>query len=290
MKTGNMQHRTRLLWLLLVLNSLPLQAEQGLLWRVEMPQGQVSHLFGTIHSEDERVLALPQPVEQAFAGSGTVLLEMVLSPEVQLQMAQAIMLPPGQQLGELLPAGLHARSLAAMAERGYPEAVTARLRPWAIILTLNMPPPMSGQFLDKVLHDRARASGKEVVGLESVEEQLSVFRALSREDQYELLRQTLRDFRELPQMMAAMTDAWLRRDLSALAALNERSMQGLPAGVEERFGRSLIEERNLRMAQRSLPHLEKGGAFIAVGALHLVGEEGVVALLRARGMKVTPVY
>jgi uncharacterized protein YbaP (TraB family) len=290
MQTRQTTPITLLLWLLLALAPLSAQGGQALLWQVESPQGGVSHLFGTIHSEDERVLALAPPVEQAFKRADTLVLEMKLSPEVQLQMAQAIMLPPSEQLAELLPVGLHRRSLVAMAERGYPEAVTERLRPWAIILTLSMPPPKSGQFLDRQLHDRALASGKRVEGLESVDEQLSIFSGLSVADQQALLRQTLEDYRKLPELMEAMTRAWLARDMQQLVALSEKSMQGLPAGVEARFGRSLVEERNHRMAERSLSYLEQGGAFIAVGALHLAGDEGLVALLRGRGMKVTPVY
>lgn len=279
-----------LLWLLLAVVPLSVQAGQALLWQVESPQGGVSHLFGTIHSEDQRVLSLAPPVEQAFSDASTVVLEMKLSPEVQLRMAQEIMLPPTEQLADLLPAELHRRSVAAMAGRGYPEPITERLRPWAIILTLNMPPPKTGQFLDKVFYDRALATGKQVEGLESVDEQLSIFRGLSNEDQQALLRHTLKDYQKMPELMEAMTRAWLERDMQRIVALNEESMQGLPSGVEQRFGRSLVEKRNHRMAERSLPYLQQGGAFIAVGALHLAGEEGVVELLRQRGMKVTPVY
>lgn len=290
MQTRRTTSLSLLLWLLLLLAPLSAQSAQALLWQVESPRGGVSHLFGTIHSEDERVLALAAPVEQAFNHAETLVLEMKLSPEVQLRMAQAIMLPPPESLADRLPSGLHLRSLVAMAERGYPEAVTERLRPWAIILTLNMPPPKTGQFLDKVFYDRALAAGKQVEGLESVDEQLSIFRDLSNEDQHALLRQTLDDYQQIPELMEAMTRAWLERDMQQLVALNEESMQGLPAGVEQRFGRSLVEERNHRMAERSLPYLRQGGAFIAVGALHLAGDEGVVELLRQRGMKVTPVY
>jgi uncharacterized protein YbaP (TraB family) len=279
-----------LLWLLLGLASFSLQAGQALLWQVQTPAGAVSYLFGTIHSEDERVLDLPQPVERAFAAADTVVLEMDLAPELQLQMAQAIMLPPSQQLSDLLPADLHQQSLAAMAERGYPEAVTARLRPWAIILTLNMPPPKTGRFLDKVLYERALTEGKAVQGLESVEEQLAIFRGLSQKDQNALLRQTLKDYRQLPQLMQSMTRAWLARDMERLVELSREEMGGLPSSLQRRFGRRLVEERNHRMAERAMPYLAQGDAFVAVGALHLAGDEGLVVLLRQRGMSVTPVY
>lgn len=279
-----------LLWALLLLFSSALQAAQALLWRVESDHGAVSYLFGTIHSEDPRVTNLPAEVTKSFAASNTVVLEMKLTPEVQQQMAQSIMLPPEQQLSDLLPADLYQASQKAMAQRGYPDEVTARLRPWAVILTLSMPPAKTGAFLDALLYQRALSEGKQVMGLETADEQLAIFRDLSIADQQALLRQTLKDHKKLPEMMETMTRAWLDRDMQKLAALNEENMDELPAGLQKRFGRELVEMRNHRMAERALPILQKGGAFVAVGALHLVGDEGLVALLRGEGMKVTPVY
>ncbi|MGM0594477.1 MAG: TraB/GumN family protein [Pseudomonadota bacterium] len=276
--------------LLIVVLAAPLQAGQALLWRVETPQGQVSHLFGTIHSEDARVLELPPPVEQAFAEARTVVLEMRLTDKVQQQLMQAMMLPPGQALRQRLPPDLYRQSLTAMAERGYPEAFTERLRPWAITLILNMPPSKTGQFLDKVLSERALSGGKRVVGLERPEEQLAVFTDLSGEDQRQLLRQTLADYRELPPLIEAITTAWLARDLARLEELNEETLKGLPEGLAQRFEKALIDERNRRMAERATTYLQQGGAFIAVGTMHLVGPEGLVALLRKRGLEVDAVY
>lgn len=279
-----------LVWALLILFSTSLQAAQALLWRVESGQGAVSYLFGTIHSEDPRVTHLPAAVTEPFAESKVVVLEMELTPEVQQMMAQAILLPPEQQLSDLLPSDLYQKSLSAMGQRGYPDEVTARLRPWAVILTLSMPPAKTGEFLDVMLYQQALIEGKQVKGLETAEEQLAIFRDLSLDDQQVLLRHTLKDNEKLPEMMETMTRAWLDRDMNKLVAMNEESMDELPPGLQQRFGQQLVEMRNHRMAERALPMLRKGGAFVAVGALHLVGDEGLVALLRGKGMKVTPVY
>lgn len=276
--------------MLLALFSAALQAEQALLWRVQSAEGAVSHLFGTIHSDDPRVTALPEPVEQAFTQSATVVLEVELNAEVQQRMAQSILLPPAHQLADYIPNDLYRASLAAMAERGYPAEITSRLRPWALVLTLSMPQPMTGEFLDKVLHDRALAERKQVRGLETVDEQMAIFSELSLADQQALLRQALADQEQLPQMMETMLVAWLERDLGALQSLYEENLAGLPAALQSRFGQRLVESRNRLMAERAVPLLRQGGAFIAVGAMHLPGEEGVVALLREAGMTVSPVY
>lgn len=277
--------------ILLGLIAAPLQAaEQALLWRVENQQGASSYLFGTIHSEDPRVLDLPAQVEQALKGADTLVLEMELTPEAQAEMAKAIMLPAAQKLSDFVPADLYRESVSAMAERGYPKELTEKLRPWAVLLTLSMPQPKTGQFLDKVLYDRAKAEGKAVKGLETVDEQVSVFRELSLEDQQALLRQALKEYPKLPQMMERLTNAWLQRDMDSIVSLNQESMQGLPEQLQEQFQRSVIHERNVRMMERARPLLEQGHVFIAVGALHLVGDDGLVALLREQGMTLTPLY
>lgn len=283
-------HGSLLLGLVLLLSAASVQAAGALLWKVETERGAVSYLFGTIHIDDPRVTALPEPVKNSIDSAKIVVLEMKLTPELQVLMAQAVMLPPEQKLSDLLPADLYHSVLGAMGKRGYPDEVTARLQPWAITMTLSMPPPRTGEFLDKQIYDRALTDGKQVMGLETAEEQLAIFRDLTLADQQSLLRVTLKDIEKMPEMMETMTRAWLQRDMDKLIAMNEESISELPQSLQRRFGRRLLETRNHRMAERALPILQEGGAFIAVGALHLAGDEGLVALLREKGIKVTPVY
>lgn len=276
--------------LIIALFSMPLAAEQALLWQVESPRGAISFLFGTIHSDDPRVLELPRPVTLAFDQANTVVLEMDLGLVSAATMSQVVMLPQGKSLADLIPASLYRETVKVMSSLGYPEEITRQLTPWAIQLTLSMPPPSTGMFLDAVLYEQAVAANKRVVGLESMEEQLSVFRDLSTTDQVTLLQHTIKEYPQLAQQIEQLLIAWLDRDLQKMITMSRESMQELPAGVQNRFGRSLVELRNHRMAERSLPVIHQGGAFIAVGTLHLVGDEGLVALLRQEGMKVTAVY
>jgi hypothetical protein len=271
---------------------LPLMAEteNALLWHIESSGGAQSHLFGTIHSEDARVLMLPEPVAAAFDAADTLVLEMDLGMEDGKAMGQAMMLPPGNDLLSLVGAELYQQSVIAMGERGYPEGVVNRLQPWAIVMTLSMPQPKSGLYLDYVLFRGAQEQGKAVTGLERLQEQLAVFTELSHEEQVILLRDTLRDYQQYPRLFQQLIEAYLKRDLDALLAISEQEMASSDAALHQRFMQSLVAERNRRMANRLLPLLEQGGIFAAVGALHLPGEEGLVALLREQGLKVTPVY
>lgn len=276
--------------LLLLLCSPALWAQQALLWKVESPRGAVSFLFGTIHSDDPRVLDLPEPITLAINGAKTVALELDLGQASQAQMGTAIMLPKGKSLVDLLPSPLYRETVEVMSSLGYPEEVTRQLAPWAVQLTLSMPPATTGMFLDAVLYEQAIAANKNVVGLETMEEQLSVFRDLPMSDQIVLLQQAVKDYPKLAGFMEQILQAWLDRDLDKMATMSAENMAELPEALQQNFGRNLVEKRNHRMAERSLPMLREGGAFIAVGTLHLIGDEGLVALLREQGMKVTAVY
>jgi len=286
--------RLRAAWLAgLCLVQLALAAPasaEALLWRVEGEGGAVSHLFGTMHSDDPRVARLPAPVVDALAGSRLVLLELDLgAPEVALA-PLAMILPPGQSLPRLLDEGLYRRALAAMQARGYPTEAVDRMRPWAVAITLAVPPPRSGQFLDLVLYQQATGRGIAVRGLETLSEQLAIFDRLSLDEQRALLRLSLDEYGQEAEAFEAMHRAYLARDLEVLANLSREAFAQLPPGLGARFEDALLTQRNRRMAERAEPALRAGGAFVAVGALHLAGEDGLVARLKARGYRLTPIH
>ncbi|MBK1617101.1 hypothetical protein CKO42_01275 [Lamprobacter modestohalophilus] len=265
--------------------------EQGLLFRLD-PEASVqpsSWLFGTMHSDDPRVTRLPAPVLAAFDSALGVVLEVVPDAAMQEASRAAMLLSPDERLSEQLPPALYQEILTALAERGIPQAAAERLAPWAILLVLSMPPASTAPVLDLVLYQRAVESGKPVVGLETIAEQLSVFQALSLEDQIVLLESTLRDRAQLPQVFAALLNAYLDGDLATLMKLGQTLAAEDPE-IDARLRRALIDDRNRRMFERLAPILQQGGRFIAVGALHLPGPGGLLQRLQAAGVEVTRVY
>lgn len=290
------KHRyTRLLWglflgLFWVFSPLRAETENALLWQIETANGRISHLFGTIHSDDPRVLNLPKPVATAFDKARTLVLEMDLGAEDTKAMGQAMFLPEGRDLLSLVGPELYTQSVIAMGERGYPEGVVSRMEPWAIFMMLSMPRPDSGLYLDYVLYMGAQEQGKKVVGLERMAEQLAVFTGLSRDEQVTLLRDTLRNYKQYPALFQELIVAYLNRDLATLLSISEQEMASSDKALEQRFMRALVDVRNQRMAQRLMPLFQKGGVFAAVGALHLPGDEGLLTLLRKQGLTVKPVY
>jgi uncharacterized protein YbaP (TraB family) len=281
------------LLLVITLCSLSLRAgefSKGLLWKLEHNDSAASYLFGTMHSDDPSVVSLPAAVQTAFDQAQAVTLEIVLDEETLLSMATALLLDEGQTLQSIVGPGLYKRAVRVMETQGVPEMLLSRMKPWAVAVTLMTPPSDNGRVLDLELYQQAVRQGKPVHGLETVDEQLGLFDSLSQQDQIALLEDTLDHLQDIDKMLLQLREAYLQRDLDRLVALNQVSMKDSDPRLVETINRMVVLERNHRMADRLEPHLRQGGQFIAVGALHLPGEEGLLNLLKQRGYAVTRVY
>lgn len=286
-KVYSMAARLLLLWLLLLPTAFA--AEQGLLWHIS-GEGVDSHLFGTMHSEDPRVTRLPELVERHFTAAETLVLEVSLDQQSEMSAAAQMMLPEQSSLTTLVGEALSLRAKQAMQSRGIPAAVTEQLQPWATVLVLSMPKPQTGLVLDKVLYDRGLQSGKAFQPLESIEEQIGVFTALTIDEQKELLRNVLNEYQSYPALFEQMTTAYLSRDLGQLVKIGDENPMTADPALQKKVMTSMLDKRNQRMVERMLPILRGGKVFVAVGALHLAGDKGLISLLRQRGYKVEAVY
>ena len=264
--------------------------QRGLLWEISKPGMVPGHLFGTIHSEDPEVLQLSGPVQQALDDASRVVLEVLMDRDTMVYTSTAMLMTDGRLLSAILGEDLFVPTLAAMQARGIPEVVVERMKPWAVAITLAMPPAVTGQVLDLTLYQFARENSKPVYGLETIREQLDVFEGMSLDDQVALVRDAVEQFPGIDALHADLLAAYKRRDLAALEALNESSMKTGDQRLARDFQQRLILDRNRRMAERMQEHLQAGGAFIAVGALHLPGDEGLVELLERRGYSVRAFY
>lgn len=263
--------------------------DSGLLWRIVGPDAQVSYLFGTMHSDDPRITRLAPPVSLALVDSDRVLLELDMAPATLLESARLMMYPDGGRLDDEVPADLLARVHALAARKGWPPQVLAQLRPWAAAVSLGAPPRGSGVTLDAKLASLARAAGKPVLGLETVAEQLTTFNALDAEQQLTLLRDLVDDFDALPDYYRQLQQAYVAGDLARILDLGLQDLDKPDAALVRLLVQGLLVDRNRRMVERMQPYLAKGNAFIAVGALHLPGQQGILSRLRSLGYRVEPV-
>ena len=262
----------------------------GLLWEISKPGIEPAYLFGTIHSEDPEVLQLPQPVQQAIDRSHTVVLEMLLDTEAMMYSSTAMLMMDGRLLSDITGKALFRQAASAIRSRDIPEVVLERMKPWAAAVILSMPASETGLVLDMMLYQSALQQGKSVHGLETVQEQLNVFEALPEKNQVLLLQDAVDNFSGLDAMHSELLDAYKQRDLAGLMALNEASMHTGDQSLAAEFQQHLVVDRNHRMSERMQVYLRQGQVFIAVGALHLPGEEGLLNLLEQQGFTVRRLY
>jgi uncharacterized protein YbaP (TraB family) len=273
----------------------------ALLWRVEGKGRPASYLFGTMHSTDPRVTTLPPAVTAAFSAAKWVALEYdgreAGPASIESVFAAQGLYHEGNGLKDALTPAEMATLGTALAAEGVPENVAHVLRPWFVVFALSVPAcekqrTAAGLLpLDKRLEADAVTQGKFLVGLETVESQIAAMAALPEDVQLALLRATVATVALRDDALEAMHQAYLRHDIAIAVPLSRRLAERAghdPAALDV-FERDLGVKRNYAMREGALPLLQQGAAFIAVGAMHLVGREGLVELVRSAGYTVTPV-
>lgn len=264
---------------------------RGLLWKVERSgsPNPPNYVFGTIHSDEPSVANPPPPAIAALTSSRLFMMELLPDAEALATVAQALFSGTGTSLKALLGPSLFAKAESALAERGIPRRAADRLAPWAAMVALSMPKPRNGLPLDLVLYAAAQSQNKPALGIETAAEQTAVFTSLSQSEQIALLKDTLDYLPQIDQAVVDMHRLYIARDLAAMVKLNDKYAPR-DAALARKVMDALIDSRNQRMVQRIEGELQKGGAFVAVGALHLPGRKGVLNLLRLGGYRVSVVY
>lgn len=264
--------------------------KRGLLWKIETKGVAPSYLFGTFHTNDPRITTLPCPVEEVFGRTASYTMEVIANGAGISSMAEAMYFSDGKKLKDVIGDTLYQETLRAIRTGEVTTGVTIdHMKPWAVMMMLSSPRSGSGLFLDLALQLRAIFRDKPTYGLESMQEQIAVFNGMSLEDQIVLLRDAVQSKQRPQDAVEEIAQAYLKRDLAALQALNEK-YKPQDARVYNTVMDRLLVQRNINMATRMRTRLQEGNAFIAVGALHLPGDTGLLRLLRDAGYRVTRVY
>lgn len=255
----------------------------SLLWRVT-PSGNAtpSYVFGTMHSDRAEVVNVPNKVESAFDEAKRYAFELDFGAGIQQKVAQEMLSTSSKPLKDELSDGSWGQLTKLAKERGLPPQALNQFEPWAVAMTFAMPKIRSQEALDWVLYQRAEDKGAPVSGLETVDEQLSVFQDIPRDKQFGLL-ETVLDMRAQGRIASLHEDsveAWLNEDLARLVALAENNPMMPDPEAQAALQKRLVTERNTRMTKRMRPLIDKGGAFVAIGALHLPGDQGIIQQLK----------
>lgn len=279
-----------------ILAALPDQPHPLFLWRLRRGD-VVAYLAGSIHVLKPSLYPLPAPIEAAFGAADHLVLEVnlgaVSEDEIQRQTLSRARLPAGTSLQGLLPPALLGALQAALPAYGLTLEALSSMRPALVMNQLVVARLMSlGYLPDSGLesHFLARAGSRPVLQLESLEAQLTLLFDQPMDTQLALLADAVATAPDVEPMLAGLVTAWLAGDDARFLELFRAQSGDAPELAA--FQRALLDDRNVDMATgiAALLHPPEGTPpatyFVLVGAAHLVGEAGIVALLEARGYQV----
>ncbi|MBA3448741.1 MAG: TraB/GumN family protein [Pseudaminobacter sp.] len=276
----------------------------GLLWKLEKAGEKPSFLFGTMHMTDPRVTSLTPAAQSAFDAAQTVVIE---TTEVldQTKMLAGIMKKPeltmftdDTTLLSLLSPEDAATVGKALDARGVPAGSVAKMKPWMLSAMLALPAcelarkAGGAPVLDVKLAQDALAQGKTLKGLETVADQLEAMASLPMEFHMKGLVDTLKLGDRMDDVIETMIVLYKSEDTAMFWPLFRAVLPG-EAGDEAgyaAFEEAMVTTRNRTMTQKAAPILAEGNAFIAVGALHLPGPDGLVELFRDAGYTVSAAH
>lgn len=261
------------------------------IWKIDGPQGDI-FLFGSVHLLPKGVNWRTPALDAALTDAQVVVFEIDLDkakdPAATSDLIVKLgLLPQGTTLRKLLAPERRAKLERVAASIGLQPAALDPLRPWLAAITVGVQwivskgyDPSSG--VDQQIWNWAKDNGKERAPLETIEEQLNIFAELTREQETEYLVVSLDQIEQMPDMLTDMITAWRTGDLKALDKILNDGMKDVPVLTQR-----MLADRHAKW----LPQIEKMMAdgrthVIVVGAAHLVGKDSVIAMLRAKGVKV----
>ena len=254
-------------------------------------KGGTIYVMGSIHMMSASFYPLNPALEAAFKDSDLLVEEVdmaeMLDPAMALTMMTRGMLPSNQSLDKLLSPATLALVKKAVGDVGGDGGPLMRFKPWMLAMALEgielnkvgFDPALG---LDKHFYDQAKETGRAVQGLETVEYQISRFDDMTMEQQERMLAQTLKELETEIAAAGKLGDAWKTGDVSVLERMTLADLKSDPL----LYQRLLVERNRNWMPKIEALFARRGKALVVVGAAHLVGPDGVIAMLRARGYTV----
>lgn len=259
--------------------------EKGLFWKMESPAGKVSYLFGTMHTDDNRVANVTPAMENALNSVDMFVMENESSND-----QSAFLMQTGSLADKLTEAEFEqVRALADFHVMHLGAAM--QMKPWLLAVIFDLPKPQTPFAQDNLLMRKAQDSEKDVVGIETSKAHFSIMDDFSIDEQMVMLRAVLKRTPEQKEAdFERLMAAYLDGDADKISALDEQITSGmLPQALWEKMRKKLLDDRNVVMAKRTLEMANATPVFIAVGASHLAGDSGLIAVFKKAGYKLTPV-
>ena len=257
--------------------------EKGLFWKLESPTGVVSYLFGTMHTDDNRVADMTPKMLDAMKSVDTFVMEAEPAQDPSIFLMKdadlTTMLTQAEfdQVRQL--ADFHVMHMGA----------AMQMKPWLLAVVFDLPKPQTEFAQDNLLMTKSEDFGKEIKGLESSQEHFSIMDAFSIDEQMVMLRAVLKRTQTQKEAdFERLIKAYLNGDSDKISALDEKITGGmLPKALWAKMRSKLLDERNVVMAQRSIAAANEKPVFVAVGASHLAGDNGLIAAFKKAGFKLS---
>lgn len=270
----------------IALNSVTAQAAEGtgLFWKAESDTANTIYLFGTIHTDDNRVTSFSQTTFDAIAVSEAFMME-TLSPR-----DQSVLMTQEDLSESLTETELDQVYALAEFHTMHREAVM-HMKPWLLAVIFDSPKPLTPFAQDNLLMVKAEELRKEVIGIEDTQEHFGVMDDFTRDEQLTMLSAVLkRTQAEKEADFETLIAAYLKGDGDTVLAFDEKVTGSLvPPALWQKMKVRLMTNRNALMAERVIEEAKVKTVFVAVGAAHLPGDDGLVKRLKSAGYTLTAV-
>ena len=286
------RHASRLLVLVACALLVAAQAAQArtFTWKATGKGGTI-YLMGSIHVMSESFYPLDPALEAAFKDSDLLVEEVdlaeMMDPTAQLAILSRGMLPSSQSLDKILSPATMALVRKATGDMGSAGGPLMQFKPWMLAIALQGMELMKAGFdpalgLDQHFYDAAKAGGRAVQGLETVEFQISRFDGMTMEQQDRMLSETLKELATETAAVGKLGDAWKAGDVASIERIALADLKSDPV----MYQRLLVERNRNWMPKIEVLFARPGRALVVVGAAHLVGPDGLLAMLKAKGYTV----
>jgi uncharacterized protein YbaP (TraB family) len=260
--------------------------ENSLLWEVSKKNKKPSYLYGTVHIQDKRVFAFDEIVYEKMKSCDALAVELIID-EIDVEaMQEHMFLKEGLLKDYMTEIEYAILDSVVKAKTGQSVAMFAKMKPFFLssqLMQMDLPKDMP-MALDMHFIDTARKMDLDVIALEELSDQIGAIDKMSVEDQVSMLLDGLEDYdNHIGEKMTELVDAYITQDLESMHVLMQDT------ALPKEFGEELLISRNYGMAKAIRKIMKKQSVFAAFGAAHLVGDEGVIALLRKKGYTVKPV-
>lgn len=277
------------LTVLISLSTLSTQAKSTL-WKATSKDGTL-YIQGSAHVLKADNYPLAPEIEQAYSNSTALVLEVdmgeMMSPKTQQLIMGLAMLKQPDTLKTTLSPEIYKTLEAEAAEVSLPLAAIEQFKPWFATMTLTLVKMKAMGLdenlgLDKHFYERAQADGKKIIGLESVDFQISLLDSLSEENPDDFVKRSLEEINDLESDLNQLLEAWETGDFQTLEKLMTKGFKDYPEQFEK-----FITARNKAWAKKLSKMVSTDETYmIVVGAGHLPGDEGVINLLKKQGFTV----